>query len=272
MEQKKRDQMAIELKRDKFFDNEFSLVLSGGGALGIAHLGVLSDLEEQNITPSEIIGTSMGGIVGACIAIGMREREIYKRVEEFSSIFNWIKFSLSGNSMIDSDKILDIFDEIFGDKKMSDTLISLKLIATNIQTGDKRVFTSADDVYIKDAILATMAIPGVFEEHTIDGEIFVDGFLCDNLGVDEASFDNVLAIDVMGKNSFDSDMPDNFFKSANIIEMFEKSVRLLIYNQSKTHIENSDRDIYLIEPLTSEYKTFQFHKHKEIRELGLGLL
>ena len=54
---------------------DFTLVLSGGGALGIAHLGVLSDLEDESITPSEIVGTSMGAIIGACFAIGMREKE-----------------------------------------------------------------------------------------------------------------------------------------------------------------------------------------------------
>ncbi|MGC9351861.1 MAG: patatin-like phospholipase family protein, partial [Sulfurovum sp.] len=47
-------------------ETPFSLVLAGGGALGIAHLGVLHDLEAKGIKPQEIIGTSMGGIIGAC--------------------------------------------------------------------------------------------------------------------------------------------------------------------------------------------------------------
>jgi NTE family protein len=54
--------------------------------------------------------------------------------------------------------------------------------------------------------------------------------------------------------------------------MFEKSMRLLIYNQSQTHIRNSSKNIYLLEPNTKEYKTFDFHKIKELRALGLGLL
>ncbi len=79
-------------------------------------------------------------------------------------------------------------------------------------------------------------------------------------------------MDVLGENAFHKVMPDNFFKTANVIEMFEKSMRLLIYNQTQTHIKNANKNIYLIEPTTKEYKTFQFHKHKEIRALGLGLL
>jgi NTE family protein len=250
----------------------FSLVLSGGGALGIAHLGVLHDLEELNILPKEIIGTSMGGIIGACIAIGMREKEIYGEMEKFSNLFNWIKFSFSGNAVVDNDKISNIFENIFKNRKMKDTLIPLKLISTNLYSGDKRTFTALDDVYLKDALLSTMAIPGVFDEHIINGETYGDGFLCENLGVNEASFNDILAVDVMGKNSFEKSMPNNFFKTANVLEMFEKSIRLLIYNQTKTNVKNIDKNIYLVEPVTKDYKTFQFHKYKEIRVLGLGLL
>jgi len=57
-----------------------------------------------------------------------------------------------------------------------------------------------------------------------------------------------------------------------VLEMFEKSMRLLIVNQSKTHVQNVDKNITLIEPSTKDYNTFSFHKHKEIRALGLGLL
>jgi len=253
-------------------DKNFTLVLSGGGALGIAHLGVLHDLEEKNILPGEIVGTSMGGIIGACLAIGMKEREICEQIKKFTGVFNWIKFSFSGNAVVDNDRISMIFDGIFGDRKMKDTSIPLKLIATNLHNGHKKVFGVLDDVYIKDAVLSTMAIPGLFEEHTIKGQIYGDGFLCENLGVNEATLDTILAVDVLGGNSFEGSMPDNFFKTSNVLEMLEKSVRLLIYNQTRTNLSHLNKKIYLIEPDTKNYKTYQFHKHKEIRTLGLGLL
>ena len=252
--------------------DNFTLVLSGGGALGIAHLGVYHDLEKLNLIPNEIVGTSMGGIIGACIAIGMKEDEIYEQIKNFSNVFNWIKFSFSGNAFVENDKIGAIFESIFQERKMKDTLIPLKLIATNLHNGHKRVFTAEDDVMIKDAILSTMAIPGVFEEHIIDSETYGDGFLCENLGVTEASFDDVLAVDVMGENSFEKTMPDNFFKTANMLEMFEKSMRLLIYNQTQTNIKYASGNILLLEPETKGFKTFQFHKYEKIRQLGLGLL
>jgi NTE family protein len=252
--------------------NDFTLVLSGGGALGIAHLGVLADLEKYTITPKEIVGTSMGGIIGACMAIGMKEEEILEQIEAFSSVSKWVSFSFSGNALVDNSKIEEIFKKLFGDRKMKETTIPLKLVATNLLNGDKRVFSSGDNVYIRDAILATMAIPGIFEEHVIGGNTYGDGFLCENLGVNEATFDTILAVDVLGKNAFEKEMPDNFFKTSNVLEMFEKSMRLLIYNQTQTHIKHCHKNIYLLEPKTKHFKTYQFHKVKEIRALGLDLL
>ena len=257
---------------EDFQTQNFSLVLSGGGALGIAHLGVLHDLQTRKLVPSELVGTSMGGIIAACMSIGLHETEIYKEIKTFSSLRKWLKFSFTGNALVDNAKIESIFEKLFGTKKMKDTTIPLKLIATNIKTGQKRLFDAQDDVYIKDALLATMAIPGIFMEHVIDGETYVDGFLCENLGINEASLNVVLAVDVLGENSFDKDLPDNFFKTANMLEMFEKSMRLLIYNQSKTTIAHSAKNITLISPTTKDYATFQFHKHTELRALGLGLL
>ncbi|MDM5271556.1 patatin-like phospholipase family protein [Sulfurovum sp. zt1-1] len=250
----------------------FSLVLAGGGALGIAHLGVLHDLEIKGIKPQEIIGTSMGGIIGACAAIGLSEAAIYEHISNFSGLLNWVKFSWSGNAVVSNDKIERIFANIFGDKKMCDTTIPLKLIATNLHTGEKRVFNRSDNVLIKDALLCTMAIPGIFDEHIISDTAYADGFLCENLGLNEATYETILAVDVLGKNSFDHDLPDNFFKTNNVLEMFEKSMRLLIYNQTQSNLKKLEKNIILLEPNTKKYKTYHFHKTLEIRALGIGLL
>ncbi|HEO99728.1 MAG: patatin-like phospholipase family protein [Campylobacterales bacterium] len=258
--------------RESLLDTPFSLVLAGGGALGIAHLGVLHDLESKKIKPQEIIGTSMGGIIGACAAIGLKEEEIYAHIRNFSGLLNWVTFSWSGNAVVSNHKIARIFTNIFGEKKMCDTQIPLKLIATNLHTGDKKVFDSSDDLLIKDALLCTMAIPGIFDEHMIGNVAYADGFLCENLGINEASYETILAVDVLGKNSFNHHLPDNFFKTNNVLEMFEKSMRLLIYNQTQSNLRNLDKTVILLEPDTKKYKTYHFHKTSDIRALGMGLL
>ena len=252
--------------------SQFSLVLSGGGALGIAHIGVVEDLELYNLSPSEIIGTSMGGIIGACVAIGLEAKEILDVVKEFASVTKWIKFSFSGNSIIESSKIEKIFEHIFGNRMMLDVETPLKIIATDLLTGAKRVFSESDNILIKDALLATMAIPGIFSEKVIDGRVYADGFLCENLGLSEASFETILAVDVLGFNSFEKELPDNILKTMNVLEMFEKSMRLLIYNQTKLIRQHLQKRVFLLEPATKEYNTYHFHKVYEIYKLGKGLI
>jgi len=259
--------MVKELQKSKF-----SLVLSGGGALGIAHLGVIEDLQKNSLTPSEIVGTSMGGIIGACVAISLSVEQILNILDEFSNVTKWIKFSFSGNSIVDSSKIEKIFIEIFGNKSFEDVGIPLKIITTNIANGQKRVFSKDDNILIKDALLATMAIPGIFSEKEIDGIVYADGFLCENLGLNEASFSTILAVDVLGFNSFEKELPDNFFKTSNILEMFEKSMRLLIYNQTNLIKKSIDKKLFLLDIDTKDYKTYHFHKVKEIKELGVNLI
>jgi len=252
--------------------SNFSLVLSGGGALGIAHLGVIEDLEKYNLSPTDIVGTSMGGIIGACVAVGLNSQEIYKNIENFSQITKWIKLSFSGNAIIESSKIEKIFIDIFQDKKIKDCKIPLKLIATDLENGEKRVFSKDDDILIKDALLATMAIPGIFSEKIIENRVYADGFLCENLGLLEAKESLILAVDVLGFNSYEPELPDNIFKTSNVLEMFEKSMRLLIYNQTNLIKSQIDKELILLEPKTKDFNTFNFNKFKEIKALGSNLL
>ena len=250
----------------------FSLVLSGGGALGIAHVGVIEDMDRLGLVPDEIIGTSMGGIIGACVAIGMKAEQISAELEKFAGVSNWFDMKLRGNSIISDDKIKAIFEQIFRDRLVSQAHIPLKLIATDLLSGDKHLFSSSEDIRIVDALLATMAIPGIFKEQYIKQSVLGDGFLCENLGILEAQMDTILAVDVMSKNSFKHRLPDNFFRSRNVLEMLEQSVRMLINNQTKCALAQCEKQVYLLEPDTSAYKTFHFTKIHEIKVLGKGLL
>jgi NTE family protein len=250
----------------------FSLVLSGGGALGIAHLGVIADMEAARLRPAQIVGTSMGGIIGAQLAIGLSEAQMREHLEAFVRISKWLNLSFDGNALIKSRKIRAIFETIFGDRTMGETDIPLTLVATDLLTGEKHLFTPDSPTPIVDALLATMAIPGIFEEQHIDGKVLGDGFLCANLGIDEATYDTVLAVDVLGSRSFEPTLPDNFFKTANVMEMMERSMRLLILNQTRQTLAHTDKTVHLIEPDTSGYKTFHFNKAETIRALGVGLL
>ena len=253
----------------------FSLVLSGGGALGIAHLGVLHDMEAAGLVPTQIVGTSMGGIIGASLAIGLNEAQIHANMQDFVQISRWLNLSFEGNSIVKERKIRTIFAGIFGERTLQDTALPLTLIATDLLTGEKHFFTPKSTTPLVDALLATMAIPGIFEEQHINGKVLGDGFLCANLGLDEATHQSILAVDVLGSQSFTPTLPDNFFKTTNVMEMMERSLRLLILNQTRTAIartHHAGKHLTLLEPDTAEFKTFHFNKAEAIRERGLGLL
>ena len=263
------------MMKHPLYTNPFSLVLSGGGALGIAHLGVLHDLELAGLAPAQIVGTSMGGIVGASLAIGLSEAQIHANMDDFVQVSRWLNLSFDGNSIVKGRKIRAIFEGIFGDRTVQETTIPLTLIATDLFTGEKHLFTPKSSTPLVDALLATMAIPGIFEEQHIDGRVLGDGFLCANLGLDEATHDYILAVDALGTQSFTPTLPDNFFKTTNVMEMLDRSLRLLILNQTRTaiaRIQTEGKHLTLLEPDTAEFKTFHFNKAEAIRERGFGLL
>ena len=245
---------------------DFSLVLSGGGALGIAHLNVIKALEEKHLKPKEIIGTSMGAILGACYALNQNEQEIYENIKKFSNIFKWGKISFSHSSLLSTDKISKLFISLYGDKKISDTDIELKIVATDFNTGQAEVFDKSSDMFIKDAVLASMAIPGIFPAIKLNDKYYVDGFISSNLPVEFAQYDSILASNVLGKNSFKDykEKDYQFFGHTKaVLGMLERSLRLTMYNKAKELIKNNSA-ITLIEPEVSEFKTFEFHKYNEI--------
>ncbi|MFK5894562.1 MAG: patatin-like phospholipase family protein [Pseudomonadota bacterium] len=249
-------------------DADFSLVLSGGGALGIAHLNLIRMLEKNNLKPKEIIGTSMGAILGSCYALNYSDQEIYQFIKQFSHIFKWGKISFSHGSLLSTDKISDLFTLLFGNKKISDTDIELKIVATNFNTGEAKIFDHSTDISIKNAVLASMAIPGIFPPVKINNNFYVDGFIASNLPVEFAQYNSILACNVLGKNSFKNYQEKDyqfFGHTKAVLAMLERSLRLIMYNSSQESLNNK-AGVILIEPDVAEFKTFEFNKYDEIIE------
>jgi len=258
--------MNISEKTNKQLKNDFSLVLSGGGALGIAHLNIIRMLEKNRLKPKEVIGTSMGAILGACYALNYTDKEIYQFIQKFSNIFKWGKISFSQGSLLATDKIEELFYVLYGDKKISDADIRLKIVATDFNTSEAMVFDQSSDLRIKDAVLASMAIPGIFPPVKIADKYYVDGFIASNLPVEYADYEQLLASNVLGKNSFKpyQEKDYHFFGHTKaVIAMLERSVRLTMYNKAQESLR-SHSNIVLIEPEVSDFKTYEFHKYEEI--------
>jgi len=254
-------------------DNNFNLVLSGGGALGYAHVGVVERLYQDNLAPVEVVGTSMGAIVAGVYALGLSQDKFIEIFDEFSNIFKWLRVSFSNSSIIDSRKIYKILKEIFEDREIKDTIIPLKIIASNFDTGEIRVFDRDDNIYIRDAILASMSIPAVFRQIEIENQFYADGYISANLPINYVSNQNIdtLAVDVMSLNSIDKFLKDDyhfFGHTKSIIKTLERTVRLMTINQTKDAISLYRGKLILIEPKLSYYKTASFHRYKEIKDIG----
>ncbi|MFH2113769.1 MAG: patatin-like phospholipase family protein, partial [Spirochaetota bacterium] len=210
-----------------------ALVLEGGGALGLAHIGVITAIEALGIPVDIVVGTSMGAIVGGLYAIGYDSAGLetmaaetdwldlfsenlparsdpYKSRESQSRYFASVQFDRYGlrgsGGLLTGMKILTYMDCLVSGIPSPvdfDTLPRrFRAVATDISTGKAVVLR---DGSIADAMRASMGIPGVFAPHRIDGLFLMDGGIVDNLPVDVArdlGADVVIAVDLLG--GFDS--------------------------------------------------------------------
>jgi len=157
------------------------LVLSGGGSKGLAHAGVIKFLEEQNIRPSQIAGTSAGSIVGALYAWGQSPEEI---LEFFKSIylFHWKHLTFKKAGLIDSESFRSYFHSIFKDAVLGDLKIPIQITATDMIRGKLKIFSPSTKIV--DAILASSAFPGILSPYEIEGTIYSDGGILNHFPTD----------------------------------------------------------------------------------------
>ncbi len=139
-------------------------------------------MEEKNIQITEIAGTSMGAVIGAFLAIEKTSDEMQKIAQEISYL-QMIDFDLK-NGFIKGEKIVNFLEKYFGNTQIQDLKIPLKIIATDLETGEKKVFMNGK---IVDAVRASISLPGIFRPHEIDGKLFIDGGVVSNLPLEELS-------------------------------------------------------------------------------------
>jgi NTE family protein len=161
-----------------------TLVLSGGGAKGLAHIGVIEVLRENKIPINRIIGTSAGALVGGLYVSGKMEQA----KEEFLSLSKWdtfkFLFSLPKSGAIFSSKKLDkILDEYTRNIKIEKLKIPFTAVAFDLSK-NKRVLFEKGDLF--HAIRASIAIPGVFKPLRLGDSILIDGGVVDNVPADVA--------------------------------------------------------------------------------------
>ncbi len=206
---------------------KLGLVLGGGGAKGLAHIGVLKVLEEYGIYPDVVTGTSMGSIVGGLYSIGYSPTQlenltsgldwndyfndsyprIYLPVEERQRADRYqLSLAIENGApklprgLIRGRKIQTLLDQltipVHQQLDFDQFYYPFRAVATNLETGEGVVFSEGP---LAQAIRASLAIPSVFEPIEVDGNLLVDGLLVRNLPVEDAldlDADIVIAVDV----------------------------------------------------------------------------
>jgi NTE family protein len=200
-------------EHDKTVKPKLGLVLEGGGALGLAHIGVITWMEEHRIPVSYVVGTSMGGLVGGIYATGRSPAEVrelingidwdqvlsgvtpfrdlsFRRKQDAHDVPGSLEFGLRGGLQFPSgfntgqevnlvlDHVALPYSEI---ASFNDLPIPFACVATDLVTGKRHIFR---DGSLSLAMRSTMSLPGIFTPVRSGNHLYADGFLLDNLPID----------------------------------------------------------------------------------------
>lgn len=157
----------------KVADKKVALALSSGGARGFAYIGALEELEARGYTVSSIAGTSIGSLVGGMYASGnLAKFKDWLFDLNTWKVFSLMDISLSMNSIVKGDRIIQSIQEIVPNIKIEDLNIPYCAIATDLYTGREVVFDSGD---LYEAIRASISIPSMFRPVEYGNTLLVDG-------------------------------------------------------------------------------------------------
>ena len=230
-------------------DIKVGLVLSGGGALGMAHVGVLKALIENGISPNIVVGTSIGSLVGGVYSAGVPLENIEKEALSISTkqLFD---VNLNVRGLLSGKSAIKLIKNILGqDYMIEDLKVKYGAVAVDIMAAKEELFTSGS---LLDAIRASISVPGVFIPHKIGEKYYVDGGILNNLPENYAldmGADYVISVNLMygykpraiPKTAIHSVVYTSFIMQNEITNMRPKlsNVRIdLNLNGFKQHIFN----------------------------------
>lgn len=266
------------------------LALSGGGALGIAHIGVIQALEEAGVRIDYITGTSMGSLVGGLYAIGYTSDQLAEIASSnnFAELFTEKpdRRYISNYEKIYDDRTIATFpvnekridlpagiisgqnvytflsrltQNVHGVEQFDDFDIPFAAVATNLETGKAKVFRSG---YLPDALRASISIPSIFSPHEIDGNLYVDGGLIRNIPVEDAiemGADYTIAVDVSSP-LMEKDSLNTFTKVLN------QSLFFRIHDYADVQREMADYVVRIDE--LDPYSAADFDMAEKLLEIG----
>ena len=176
-----------------------ALVLSSGGARGLAHIGAIEEIEAQGYHITSVAGCSMGALIGGIYAAGkLKEFREWMKTIDRKKMLELTDFSFSINHLVKGSRIIEAIMEIVPDMKIEDLPIPFCAVATDWKGGHEVVFRSGS---LFDAIRASISLPSFFDPVRRDGMILIDGGVTNPIPlnrVDRQDGDILVGIDVSG--------------------------------------------------------------------------
>jgi NTE family protein len=279
-----------------------SLVLSGGGARGLAHIGVIEELEKAGYEIHSVVGTSMGALVGGMYAMG--ELESFKNWMtslDKMKVFNLVDFTISSHGLVKGDKVFSRMQELIPDQDIENFPKYFAALSVDLIKRDEVKFEKGS---FYTAARASMAIPNVMKPVKIKNQILVDGGVMNNLPMLHAhriEGDLLVAVDV-GANvpvistaltvkeakeeqskyqkkvnefyqrfqkwiPFDQADEESKKEKLGYLDLMNSTVDLMMEQQTKLQILNNPPDV-LIQISRDSCGTYDFYRTAEMIEIG----
>ena len=275
---------------DKPEKKDVALVLSSGGARGLAHIGAIEMLEEQGYHITSIAGCSMGALVGGVYAAGKLNafREWMKGIDR-KKMLELTDFSLSLNHFVKGDRIIEAIMEFVPDMAIEDLPVPYCAVATDWVSGREVVFRTGS---LFEAIRASISLPLFYKPVHRDGMILIDGGVTNPIplnrvvrhkndilvGVDVSGYDYKGQVELKHELSerrkkdkslatmiLDKLIPDNL--DFNYYTMLSRTSSLMIRQNSKLMVQLMNPDI-LVDIQMSRYSSFDYNKSEKLIAIG----
>ncbi|MBQ3116509.1 MAG: patatin-like phospholipase family protein [Clostridia bacterium] len=245
---------------------KWGLVLGAGGSRGVAHAGFIKALEEENIFPDYITGSSMGAVVGSCYALGLTADFMKGELLSLKprKLIDLSFAPFRNKALLRSKKVRKKMHSYLGDVTFDQLKIPFRCVSVDVISGKTKVFSSAEKVL--DGVLASSAIPCVFKPVAYEDMLLVDGGLKCRLPIDEIrdmGAEVVVVIDVLGdfrEMKGKKRLPAMLFRT---LDVYDTAL-------AKEKLKNQSPDLYL-EPNLGDMSQYKFKKLDFAFEKGYEL-
>ncbi len=241
------------------------LALGSGAAQGLAHAGVLKVIEKNNIPIDVLAGTSMGALVGALWALGKKTAELETIAAQFKSrisVLRMMDVTFPAKGLIKGREMKRFLVSQLGDSTFYDLKLPFKIVACDIEKREEVVLTEGSLV---DAIMASIAVPGMFEPVKIGERLLVDGGIINPLPTNVLMRDGVSKIIAVNTLPSPEDVQKSNKKALNIFDMIVKNIQASQYLLAEISCQNADIAMH---PVLAEVDWYEFYEGERIMKRG----